>query len=251
MGRKINRFNHYKEVPYLLRDLRPNSQVKKLIRLGSKHDGGHLIPDDLEGVTLAYSPGVSDNSDFEIDLVSRGFQCYLADASVKGPPIYLNEFHFTRKHIGAVNNNQTIRLTTWVEQNHSNDDMLLQMDIEGKEYQVLLDTHDELLKKFGIVLVEFHELDKLEQLLGYDLISTTFQKLLRNFEVVCVHPNNCCKPRRIAGVMIPPVMEFTFLRKDRFIWSNNKLQLPHPLDSPNIHTRIKIKEINLPRIFYN
>lgn len=41
-----------------LTKIRPESQVKELIRVGSNHDGGYLVPNDLEDIKYCYSPGV-------------------------------------------------------------------------------------------------------------------------------------------------------------------------------------------------
>ena len=121
--------------------------------------------------------------------------------------------------------------------------MLLQMDIEGAEYQVILDTPSDILRKFRFLVIEFHGFNRLAHTHSYDLISTTFYKLLKDFKVVHVHANNCCKAVKINGVEIPPVMEFTFVRKDRFIKSDNEIKLPHRLDQKNVTQN---REVNLP-----
>jgi len=47
---------------------------------------------------------------------------------------------------------------------------------------------------------------------GFELIKLTFQKLLKDFKIVHINPNNFSEPIRYE---ISPEMEFTFLRKDR------------------------------------
>ena len=136
-------------------------------------------------------------------------------------------------------------METWIKENKSDDEMLLQMDIEGAEYQVILDTPSEILRKFRILVIEFHGFNKLAHTHSFDLISSTFYKLLKDFRVVHVHANNCCKQVKISGVEIPPFVEFTFVRKDRFIKSDNEIKLPHSLDQKNIPAR---KDVDLPRL---
>ena len=53
-----------------LTKIRPESQVKEFIRIGSDHDGCYLVPNDLESIKYCYSPGVSNNSDFEDQLAT-------------------------------------------------------------------------------------------------------------------------------------------------------------------------------------
>jgi hypothetical protein len=229
----------------LLKMLRPESQMKELIRIGSDNDGGYLVPDDIEGIKYCYSPGVSDNSDFEDQLTTHGIKCFLADYSVDKPAKYNNLFRFTKKYLGNKNDAQTMRLESWINHNESDEEMLLQMDIEGAEYQVILDTPSETLRRFRILVIEFHGFKKLAQQHSFDLISTSFYKILRDFRIVHVHANNCCKAIKVGDQLIPPVMEFTFIRNDRFVKSDNKISIPHRLDSKNLPNN---KEVYLPSL---
>jgi hypothetical protein len=101
------------------------------------------------------------------------------------------------------------------------------MDIEGAEYQVIFETPIEVFQKFRILVIEFHGFNKLSDQYNFDLITSSFYKLLNDFRIVHVHANNCCRPVKIAEEMVPPVMEFTFLRKDHFYESDNLINLPH------------------------
>ena len=52
----------------LLQALRPLDPGIELIRIGPDSDGGYLVPDDLDGIRHAFSPGVSTESGFEAEL---------------------------------------------------------------------------------------------------------------------------------------------------------------------------------------
>lgn len=246
-GYQLEYYPSGKDVRKLLYDffttIRPVSQIKKLIRIGSNHDGGYLLPDDLDGIKYCYSPGVSDNSDFEDQLSAYGIECFLADYSVDGPAKENALFRFTKKYLSNKNDVINIRLETWIQENKSDNEMILQMDIEGAEYQVILDTPSEILRKFRILVIEFHDLEKLAHRQSYDLISTSFYKLLKDFKIIHVHANNSSKQVKIGGFEIPTLMEFTFLRNDRFYKSDSKIKLPHKLDRKNLPSN---KEVNLP-----
>ena len=43
---------------------------KELIRIGDYSDGGYLIPDDLDGIEVCFSPGVSTEASFELELTN-------------------------------------------------------------------------------------------------------------------------------------------------------------------------------------
>lgn len=222
----------------LMRDARPWKAGPALIRLGAPGDGGYLVPDDLDGIVACFSPGVSTVADFEADLAARGIDCHLADGSVDGPPFDHPRFRFEKTFLGSEDDTTRMRLASWVRRNAPpQGDLLLQMDIEGAEYDVLLDTPSEILRRFRIIVIEFHDLEMLFTRPGFALVRLCLQRLLRDFVVVHLHPNNCAGVARKAPFTVPSVMEFTFLRRDRAATLSPALDFPHPLDRANTTER--------------
>jgi hypothetical protein len=222
-------------LPEFFKSIQPISTNHELIRIGGAADGGYLVPNDLEGIEVCFSPGVSIIADFESDLAARGMRCFLADYSVDSPPVRNGLFHFEKKFLGHTNDSKYTTLDSWVERNAPNQrDFILQMDIEGSEYPVIIDTSQETLRKFRILVIEFHRMESLYDRYGFDLIDLTFRKLLKDFAVVHAHPNNFAKPVALGQYAIPPFMEFTFLRKDRISSRQPALAFPHPLDRKNV-----------------
>ena len=128
-----------------------------------------------------------------------------------------------------------MRLDDWVGQHRPDGlpgDLLLQMDIEGSEYAVLIDTPATVLRRFRIMVIEFHALEWLFTKFGCTLMTAIFDKLLADFVVCHLHPNNYTPAQRCGTIEIPPVMEFTFLRRDRVRRGGRGPRLPHPLDAP-------------------
>ena len=219
-----------------------------LIRIGGDNDGGYLIPDDLVGVEICFSPGVSVLADFENDLTKMGVKCFLADYSVEKPPIENEKFYFTKKYLGSKNNDIFMTLESWVNLNAANkNELILQMDIEGSEYPVLMETPLNILSKFRIIVIEFHDLDNLFNTSGLNQIKYTFEKLLEVFEIVHIHPNNCAPPFVVNGFNIPPVMEFTFLNRNRIESSERNYDFPNKLDGANV---IANADFPLPMCWY-
>jgi len=212
--------------------IHPVDSGHSLVRLGGDGDGGYLVPDDLEGVGACFSPGVSDVANFELAFAAKGVKSYLADYSVESAPAKHELIDFEKKYLGCEENDIFMTLDSWIQRKEPNGkDFVLQMDIEGAEYDVIYDINSETLKKFRILVIEFHRLDSLFDKTGFKLINLTFNKLLKDFEIVHIHPNNCRAPLVYKGFEVPPLMEFTFLRKDRVIASGNKLpNFPHQLD---------------------
>lgn len=237
-----------KDLLALIDGLRPIKTEHPLIRLGPAGDGGYLVPNDLDGLTQCISPGVSTSSDFELACAQRGMQVYLADYSVDGPATPHHAFHFTKRFVGATTSESFMTMDQWAHDIglSPQDDLLLQMDIEGYEYETLLSMSDDLLKQCRVIVIEFHRLHQLWSLPFYRLASAAFRKLLQTHACVHLHPNNCRRSVHLHGVDIPRVMEFTFLRRDRFTGSSHATQFPHPLDEDNTNK----PKIVLPACWY-
>lgn len=219
----------------LIHNLRPFTTNHGLVRLGASDDGGYLVPDDLDAIEACFSPGVASCSDFEVDCANRGMKVFMADKSVNAPVISHPKFNFLKKHIGAISQDDFITMEDWIEMSlpDSTSDLMLQMDIEGAEYQTFLTTPIKILNRFRIMVVEFHDLPRLWNLPYYSLASVVFDKILLNHVCVHIHPNNCCGAITRKGVTIPRIMEFTFLRKDRIQQKKTTTNFPHRLDRRN------------------
>ncbi len=218
----------------LLEGLAPvTTATHALIRMGAPADGGYLVPDDLEGIAACFSPGVDYVSKFEKDCAQRGMKVFLADKSVEAPAETHNAFAFEKKFVGALDNEDFMTMDHWVQSSFSDkrSDLLLQMDIEGSEYEALLCMSNELMRRFRIMVVEFHGLEQLWSRPFFNLASRTFEKLLQTHRCVHIHPNNCSDVSRKEGIEIPSAMEFTFLREDRFSVYKPATVFPHPLDA--------------------
>jgi hypothetical protein len=219
----------------LLCQLHPISTEQGLVRLGPSRDGGYLVPDDLVGIEACFSPGVSDVSGFEKDCAELGMKVFMADGSVEQPSESHPQFNFIKKFLGSVTQGNFISLSEWVETSlpNSHSDFLLQMDIEGYEYETFLSTPSALLERFRIIVVEFHNLDCLfsEPIFGF--YSKAFEKILLTHTCVHIHPNNICGSIKVPGLEIPQLAEFTFLRNDRVTSRTFATQFPHPLDQDN------------------
>jgi hypothetical protein len=205
-----------------------------------------LLPNDLNGINYCFSPGVSSISNFELSLANSGIKCFLADYSVDAPQTEHFNFDFEKKYLGPINKDEFLTLESWVNSkvSENDSDFLLQMDIEGAEYNVILSTSSKLLSRFRIIIVEFHNLDSLLDKFGHSFISSTLDKLLIDFDLVHIHPNNTSYIAKHDKYIIPSIMEFTFIRKDRMKFSeSSSLVFPHPLDMPNDRSK---SDLHLP-----
>jgi hypothetical protein len=206
------------DLELILKLLRPEKVGTSLKRLGSNGDGGYLIPDDLIGIGSCFSPGVGENSDFEGDLAKLGIKSFLIDGTIEKLPFLDPLFHFTKKNLSVFpTSSSEVTFDEWVSanSNSADGDLILQMDIEGTEWGVLMNASNSLLEKFRIITIEFHDLHLISTKLGFDLIWSVLNKINKIFVVVHIHPNNWRIPININGIDIPPILEVTYLRRDR------------------------------------
>jgi hypothetical protein len=203
----------------LLLRLRPQDNGHSLMRVGGPGDGGYLIPDDLSGITELFSPGSNRLSKFEKEVAQRWqIKSYICD-SIEEKPSDLSAFQdFTAAWVGPYTDGENlISLEHWVaEKSQISGDLMLQMDIEGAEFQTLLAASTKLIKRFRIIVIELHFLEALKNRWAFEQIySPFFDKILNNFDVIHAHPNNCCGVWSYGEVEYPRLIELTLHRKDR------------------------------------
>ncbi len=233
----INHSSDLAKLSEFISSIHPRAIKTPLIRVGGKDDGGYILPDDFQDMKVCISPGVSTEISFDKAMADRKLNVFMADASVDGPPETNKYFHFEKKFLDVFEDETHMRLDTLCQMIPSelDGDRILQMDIEGAEYQVLLDMSDKTLESFRIMAIEFHSLTDLFGNFSFDIIKATFNKLMRTHYIVHIHPNNVAKPKIKNNIAIPPVMEFTFYRKDRVSLDlKARLEFPHLLDKDNV-----------------
>ena len=249
LGVQLARRTAERDLRALLQKLRPWDCGRELIRIGGPGDGGYLVPNDLEGIEYCFSPGVEKVCGFENHLADLGIKSFMADYSVNGPPILRPEFTFDKKFLGASDHGNVMTLEFWKSKylKTYTSDLMLQMDIEGCEYEVLFNTPDALLDQFRIMVIEFHHLDRLFDPFAFMLMSSCFEKILQNFYVAHVHPNGICPTTKFGDLEVPALLEFTFTNKRRVGSTKPRNDFPHELDSDNVAGA----PLRLPKCWYS
>lgn len=223
------------ELQSLLENLYPLATDKELIRLGPTGDGGYLVPNDLMGIQACFSPGVNLISGFEKDCADLGMKVFLADKSVEQPAMEHASFHFTKMFVGSYSDNDFITFDEWVGSvlAEKESELLLQIDIEGFEYEVFISMSEDLMYRARIIVVEFHHLDQLWNKPFFNIVKRAFYKILKTHSCVHIHPNNSAASLKIDTIHIPTIMEFTFLRNDRIKKKSFQQDFPNSLDCNN------------------
>lgn len=229
--------SEYKEyIIDFVNKLRPLKTEFELIRVGGNNDGGYLLPDDLENIRGLVSPGVGSNSDFELHFANQ-MPCHLIDASIDKLPSHHNNFTFHKKYLSSTNSETTISIEK-ILRNMSlepEDDLIMQMDIEGAEWEILEKVSLDLLTRFRIIVIEFHQFRRIfNDVKELKKVSKIFEKILSKFYVVHAHNNNCCPRIKIDDKYFSDLVELSFIRKDRVRQTQGYVQLPHELDQRNV-----------------
>lgn len=213
----------------------------------SVNDGGYLIPDILNEIQFNISPGVGLSTSFEDDLLQHGIKSFLIDGTVD----YNGKHFFLKKNLSSYNDLKNITLDSFIANNsiiNKSSNLMLQMDIEGAEIENLLSVSEETLKKFKVLVIEFHNFEGLHNISFLKLYHSVFIKILKYFTIIHIHPNNFGKVVYLNNMKVPDIMEFTFIRNDLMRYRKNiKYSLPHSEDKKNSE---KDEDLTLPVTFY-
>lgn len=198
------------------------------MRVGGDSDGSYVIPGDLDGIDLCVSPGVNTCKLFEDELLSTyGIRSVLCDPTISEnditTPLVEGSQILVKKWVSSVDSDQSVTLNSL---NHrffssSSHDKILQIDIEGGEYEAICSCNLQTLNEYRIIATEIHELGFLAKpwTKQYYQILELSRILSESFVCVHAHGNNYCGEIFLPGftMNIPRVLELTLLRKDRLL----------------------------------
>tara|TARA_Y100000590_G_scaffold69375_1_gene75715 strand:+ start:1050 stop:1850 length:801 start_codon:yes stop_codon:yes gene_type:complete len=239
-----------KKIKNLIKLFKPYNTNVDLIRLGSQHDGGYLIPNIIDNIKFCFSPGVGKSSNFEKNLEKFNIKSFLADNTVSGPATKLKKFNFIKKNIKSFNDKNKININDWILSKIKKNQIkqsIFQIDIEGHEHEIIFSIREEILSEIKILIIEFHGLELIGNIYFYTILKSTLEKINLYFTPVHIHPNNCCGIHEIGKIKTPSALEVTFLN-NKFIRSKSTIKnLPHKLDKKNIKNK---KDIFLDKHWY-
>lgn len=225
----INKLNN------LIKKLSPVATDKNLIRIGSINDGGYIVPNVLEDIKYCYSAGIGFNYDFEYELTKKGIKCFMADYSISEIEKNSNLI-FDKIFISGNSEEKYLSIEDWIKKKEVDPSVgsILKIDVEGDEYKILNSVNKDFFLKFKIIIIEFHNLHYLFNEKFFFSFQDIIEKIINNFYCVHVHPNNDVDfIKKKENIIIPPVMEFTFINKKNLKTNNQKLFFPNKLDSDN------------------
>lgn len=226
------------KVHELLMKLQPINNGHQLVRIGGQSDGGYLLPNDFHDISVCFSPGSNLLWNFERELAeSYGIRSYICDSEDQRPPDLSDLQTFSAHWVGPYSDGEKVlSLQDWILNSLTDStkgDWILQMDIEGAEFLTLLALPNSLLERFRIITIELHFLETIKNRFAFEQIyKPFFEKILSRFDIVHLHPNNCCGLWSYGSIKFPRIVELTLHRKDRRLDLHKKFKSEHELDRP-------------------
>lgn len=210
------------------------------VRIGNKTgDGGYVMADRFRSGQKVYSYGISTEISFDLELAERGLEIFMYDHTVSGLPFSHPNFNFFRQGLAPRNipEESLYSLEYHTAMNHhTENDMILKMDIEGAEWSVLGQIDPGLLSRFEQLTLEIHFVDqsiKSSELRGG--FKSVFRKITSLFHIIHVHSNNAAPIIDTAdGIPVPQLLEISCLRKDLGPSAPWSRFIPSALDAPNM-----------------
>lgn len=219
----------------LYRELQPvRLSGCELERFGEPTDGGYLMCRELmRHSQVAYSYGISGYDGWgcavagRIASITHQYDCFnLTEPACDLGRTYFHPLCVAGREATDSDGRVFESLTKQIADNGDRfRRIVMKMDVEGAEWDTLLRTPDEVLRRIDQLAIEMHGVDQERYL-------TVVRKLKRTFHVANLHVNNySCgdKYRPFPGW----AYEVLFVNKRLARRIDGAAPIPHPLDAPN------------------
>jgi hypothetical protein len=208
-------------------------------RFGRNYDGGYVMLNDhrLRKSKAAYSLGICNDVSWDQAIAELGIDVYMYDHTIESLPNEHPRFHFFRKGVtGREKGSDLETLSAIIAKNgHSEcDNMIMKMDIEGCEWDVFDESSAETVGLFSQIVVEFHGLSPDMSDARYSQIRNALRKINQTHQSIHVHGNICESPVWIGGIVLPPIIEVTYVRRSDYEGRlvRNTRTFPTKIDQP-------------------
>jgi hypothetical protein len=228
----------------LLKPIDTNLEHAK--RFGSKNDGGYVLINDLKKDDFLISMGVANDVNFEIDLSGYVAGSHLYDDSIHELPLPVPNGTFFKERIGG---SGLTSISDAINKVPIGCDLILKVDIEGSELEALgqLEFNEQI--KFRQIVVEYHWLEKIVEDTYYAQLLLVLEKLDETHFVFNSHPNNHGDTLIVENLLLPSVIEVTYLRKEDYGFETNVFNQTNLLSKLNKPCHPTVPEIYFPNLF--
>jgi len=206
-----------------------------LQRVGGALDGAYVMA-PIGSVDGALSIGVGHDVTWDQVIAARGIPVHMFDPTVDGLPEPVPGGIFHKIGIGStaglLDGMELRPLDALMALAGTADsrELLLKVDVEGAEWSSLCATD---FAPFQQVLLEMHDLSRLQNAATADEILRTVRSLAATHRPVHVHANNEGAFNRYDGRWFPDVIEVSYVRRDLLVGAAPATSLVAGLDRPS------------------
>jgi len=189
----------------------------QLFRVGDNFDGGYVLSSLISKEMHCLSIGAGTNISFDIEIANFVNTVHLYDHTIPELPTTLEEntnIQFFKNGLGTTRHDEFVTLQDCFDKFPTNAQLILKVDIEGDEWNIFSTVSPDLLFRCQQIVVEFHGLLELHNELFFKTMTKALENLAASHSPVNIHPNNWGKVELISGVLLPDVLEVTYVRQD-------------------------------------
>lgn len=210
------------------------------VRVGRDCDGGYVMLDDFqkEKPDAAYSFGIGQDVSWDEAIANYGIDVFMFDHLIDRLPKHHPKFHYFKTGVTGYEKETNLKTLSEliVENGHATrKNLIMKMDVEGREWDIFKEAAPEVIGQFSQLVVEFHGLSSAASGQEYFSVVNVLKKINQTHQSIHVHANNISVPLWIGKLVLPELLEVTYIRradvKDKLI--ANLRQFPTEIDRPN------------------
>ncbi|MDE7333206.1 MAG: hypothetical protein K2O16_13425 [Lachnospiraceae bacterium] len=206
-----------------------------LIRIGSESDGGYVMLNDFGDDNTAYSFGIGNNIDWDENIADYGIDVYCYDHTINQLPKENTRLFFQKTGICGeddIENNLLSMETILNKNNHQKKNrLILKMDVEGAEWEFINTISIDTLKQFSQMTFELHGITNIA---NREMIMRALEKLNKTHYIIWVHGNNGGGSETAGTVVMPRLLEITYVNKEQYPCVEAPYDCPLDIDRPNM-----------------
>lgn len=222
-------------------------QVKKvvgheLVRVGASGDGGYIMLNDFKDVSIAYSFGIGRDVSWDEWIAQEEVSVYCYDHTIEKLPVKNDRLIFNKIGISGEDyiEKGLLSMTSILCKNgHEREQgLILKMDVEGAEWEFINSTSPEILNHFSQMTFELHDLNNINNKL---MVIAALEKLNKTHQAVWIHANNNGVTERAGKIVMPSLLEITYVNKEQYAFIPTTYNCPINIDAPNVESFLEVE----------
>lgn len=213
-----------------------------LKRFGNISDGGYVLDSkNLANLTLI-SIGIGDEVSFERELQPKLKAIYAYDPTIDLVAFEATDFF----KIGILGGKLDQKINfleslSSILERYRKESLILKIDAEGAEWTSLTELDDSYFQNIHQLVVEFHDLHRVQEENFREISFNLFEKLNKYFFPVHLNNNNHAKTLLSESILITDSVEISFLNKATY-QASEIVQKDKPLNGKNALFRLAVSD---------